>query len=106
MNKSTNVQNIHKIITSIKAKNSFTKGYCYDFALILWLNIPNTTIVYLNSKKHYLIKYKNRYFDINGEIKLNDKDILNLEIDNTKKDLLKVLKTKVSHDQVILNEVL
>jgi hypothetical protein len=50
----------------------FTQGYCYHFAVIL-KNIYNEgRIVYSNSMGHFLLKYKNKYYDITGCVKVKD----------------------------------
>ena len=67
-----------KLLEIIKAVNSydkqnnikrlFTKGFCYDFAIMLWRSTKNCRMFYDNKRRHYLTEYRGRYYDITGEV--------------------------------------
>ncbi len=94
----TDNKNHNKIINIISDINShdksnaihnlFIDGYCYDFAFILWRNIPESEIVFFPKRKHYMLKHGNRFYDITGEVKIDSSE--KYEIDNP----LDFLKTR------------
>jgi len=90
-----NKQKIHEILNEIKSvrsiKSLFTDGWCYNLALILWLNVPNSNIYFDPIKKHYFLEYQNELFDINGSNGTIDRYPNPLEKDNTKQDLIKLI---------------
>lgn len=95
------ILNIIKDITDNGKKKEiidmFLHGNCYDFALMIWLNTKNTKIYfiekYFRDGGHYIIESYGNFYDITGKL---DIDLSNYtyEIDDTKKDLLKTLKSR------------
>jgi len=73
---------------------AFTEGFCYDLALMLYLNTPNSEIAYIpnyfGDAGHYTLKKDDHFYDITGDItdNIGDREI---EIDNTRDDLLERL---------------
>ena len=57
-------------------KALFTEGYCYEFAKMLFNNIPNGDIVFIANKRHYVFCYKDKFYDITGEYKLDNGDVI------------------------------
>lgn len=55
---------------------TFTEGYCYDFAHMLSRSILDSKIVFIKNRKHYVLCYDSRYYDITGEVKITSKDML------------------------------
>jgi CYTH domain-containing protein len=93
--KDKEIKKILNIIEDVNSYNSvkklFKEGYCYNFALILWLEIPDSNIYFDTKKKHYLLEYKGKLFDIDGyqgDLKTYKNK---LEKDNTKIDLIKLI---------------
>ncbi len=50
--------------------NLFLKGYCFEFCKLLERNHPGGQIYWMEKKRHYLYKYKNKYYDITGVVKI------------------------------------
>lgn len=50
----------------------FTQGNCYHFAVILKNIYCEGRIVYSKSMGHFLFKYKSKYYDITGTVKVDD----------------------------------
>lgn len=48
----------------------FLNGNCFHFALILSKLYSKGTIVYSCKQGHFVYKYKNKYYDITGEAKV------------------------------------
>lgn len=64
---------------------TFTEGYCYEFAAyILKSWFPEGEVYFSPEKQHYIFKYLDRYWDIRGELELSDKEIEELIIDEDK----------------------
>ena len=90
-------QKLLNIIKEQKNKNTsnlFKDGWCYNFELIIFLNIPNTKIYFDKKIRHYLVGLNNELFDTNGFVSNIEEYPNKLELDNTKKDLLNILKGK------------
>lgn len=51
----------------IEIEDVFSNGYCYWFAEILHQRFYGK-IFYLPIKNHFIVKIKNKYFDITGEV--------------------------------------
>lgn len=58
--------------------NTFTKGYCYYFALILHSRFGGN-ILYYKKEGHFITKIGNFYYDINGDVTefYKNKELLN-----------------------------
>ncbi|KYC45640.1 MAG: hypothetical protein AMQ74_01892 [Candidatus Methanofastidiosum methylothiophilum] len=54
----------------------FTQGYCYDFAYMMKRDLPKSEIYFIKNKKHYVLKHKGKYYDVNGIVKIKKGDIL------------------------------
>ena len=52
---------------------NWTNGNCLWFALILKKRFPKAKIFYLPVDGHFVVKYKHKYYDWTGEIKLTEK---------------------------------
>ena len=53
---------------------TFSHGFCYDFAIMLYRNIKNSRILYIVNKHHYVLESNGKYYDITGEISLDEND--------------------------------
>lgn len=78
--------------------DKFLYGFCYDFALMLWLNTANSKIIYIHQyftrrRGHYVVLFEGEYYDVTGKLNI-DINKYRYEIDNTKNDLLKRLSKK------------
>ena len=69
------------------------EGFCYDFALMLWMNLPGSEIQFIknyeNNSGHYVVKYREKYYDINGEFKMKEDYVV--EKDDTIKHLQRII---------------
>lgn len=54
---------------------TFTDAECYTFARMLWYNVAGSTIIFDKVKKHYVLEYKGRYYDITGETNIESQGI-------------------------------
>jgi O-glycosyl hydrolase len=61
-------------------KRTFTQGYCYDFAKILQRNTPDSKIVWLKNRRHYVLEYDGKFYDITGEIVLTRDDVVEYDV--------------------------
>lgn len=50
-------------------RNTFTRGYCYYFCVILRERFPGGVIVYSPLRGHFLYKIGKRLYDVTGEVK-------------------------------------
>lgn len=66
-------------------KDFFIDGYCYDFAYMLWRSTYGTEIIYLKDIHHYVLSYKNDYYDVTGKLSGINTDISNIEYDTLAK---------------------
>ena len=96
-------------INGFKEKHSqeiedvFSNGYCYWFATILNLRfgILDSSIYYLPIKNHFITKIEDKFYDITGEIILDEEPYLwcvykqfdYLEYERIKRDC--ILKEKI-----------
>ena len=97
-----NSNKILEIINTLKEYNgfeeAFTEGFCYDFAFLLWRNIPESNIVFIKNYDngsghgHYVLEHKGEYYDING--KFDMKDDYTTEEDDTVVYLKELLNQK------------
>ena len=76
-------QNIINLISSIQKldkhgdiKTLFTKGLCFDFAIMLWRSAPGSRIFYITNKRHVVVLYNGTYYDVNGEYPITSNDTL------------------------------
>lgn len=51
--------------------DTFTKGYCYYFSVILRERFPGGKIVYAPIRGHFLYKIKGKLYDITGEVEVD-----------------------------------
>lgn len=49
-------------------ENTFTKGYCYYFAIIMQTRFPGGKIMYDSDYAHFVYQYKNKLYDITGNV--------------------------------------
>ena len=64
--KIVNIINDFKYYENNKAiEKTFLNGSCYDFALILWRNIPNSEIIFIKNffkdSGHYVLECNEKY---------------------------------------------
>ncbi len=56
--------------------NLFTKGYCWEFACIIKKAVPSINIKWWKNRRHYILEYNKKYFDITGELIIPSSAIL------------------------------
>ena len=75
-----NIKNTIKLVKSFDKhgdiKKLFTEGFCYDFAIMLYRVAPESRIFYIKNKRHTILEYRGKYYDIDGEYKISPKDKL------------------------------
>lgn len=49
-------------------ENTFTKGFCYYFAIIMQTRFPGGQILYDKEYAHFVYKYNNKLYDITGNV--------------------------------------
>lgn len=64
--------NQFKSLHRLEIEDTFLNGYCYWFAYILKERFQGE-IYYLPIQNHYITKINDLYYDITGNIKLNEK---------------------------------
>ena len=81
------MKNILEVIQDFKIfeqndvlKRTFTEGYCYDFAKILQRHAPGSTIVWISNRRHYVLEYDKKYYDITGEVILTNEDVIEYDV--------------------------
>ena len=55
---------------------AFKKGLCYDYAKLLQRQARGSKIYFIKNRHHYVLKYKNKYYDVDGIVKIGKKDIM------------------------------
>jgi hypothetical protein len=59
-----------------KGSRAFKKDNCYDFAEMMWRNTPDSKIYFVKNKRHYVLKSKGNYYDVDGLVKIDSGDKL------------------------------
>lgn len=53
---------------------TFTRGFCYDFAYMLQRIAPGSLIVWVANRRHYVLEYQDVFYDITGVVTISDDD--------------------------------
>lgn len=50
----------------------YTNGGCYKFAKLLCMMYPEATLMVTRKNDHAVVKHNGKYYDITGEVEIND----------------------------------
>jgi len=73
------IDNFKKGFNVEALEESFSHGNCYHFAITLYNVFPHSEIVHEAVDNHFMIKYNNVFYDINGIVEnVNESNIQTL----------------------------